>query len=105
MFFKRSNFQKTSFENFKRSIFFKKTSFENVIIFKRPLLKKIGLPTQSPGLKPKDLIESMYHDKKTTHNKLRFILVKDIGSIEIVDDVPEVSVKAALRKNKLERLG
>ena len=28
------------------------------------LLKKIGLPTQSPDLKSKDLIESMYHDKK-----------------------------------------
>ena len=69
------------------------------------LLKKIGLPTQSPGLKPKDLIESMYHDKKTTHNKLRFILAKDIGSIEIVDDVSEISIKAALRKNKLERPG
>jgi 3-dehydroquinate synthetase len=41
----------------------------------------------------------MYHDKKTTHNKLRFILAKNIGSVEIVDDVPELSVKAVLNKN------
>ncbi|MCH8156648.1 MAG: 3-dehydroquinate synthase [Nitrospinae bacterium] len=62
------------------------------------LLKKFGLPTQSPDLKPADVIESMYHDKKTEHNKLRFIMVKDIGSIEIVDDVPEEPVKKVLEK-------
>ena len=62
------------------------------------LLKKIGLPTQPPDLNSKDIIESMYHDKKTAHNKLRFILAKDIGSIEIVDDVPEITIKAVLEK-------
>ena len=62
------------------------------------VLKKIGLPTQPPDLKSKDIIKSMYHDKKTAHNKLRFILAKDIGSIEIVDDVPEIPIKAVLEK-------
>ena len=62
------------------------------------LLKKIGLPIQAPDLKSKDIIRSMYHDKKTTHNELRFILAKDIGSIEIADNISEVSIKAVLEK-------
>ena len=63
------------------------------------LLKKFDLPMCPPNLKPEDIISSMYHDKKTTYNKLRFILVKDIGSVKIVDDVPELPVKAVLNKN------
>ena len=62
------------------------------------LLKKFGLPTQPPDVKSQDVIESMYHDKKTERDQLRFILVKDIGSIEIVDDVPETPIKAVLEK-------
>ena len=62
------------------------------------LLKKIGLPIQAPDLKSKDIIESMYHDKKNAYNKLRLILAKNIGSVEIVDDVPEMSIKAVLEK-------
>ena len=72
---------------------------EDVPIRITNLLKKFNLPVHSPNLKSEDVISSMHHDKKTTHNKLRFILVKNIGSVEIVDDVPELSVKAALNKN------
>ena len=64
------------------------------------LLKKIGLPIQAPDLKSKDIIESMCHDKKSSHNKLRFVLAKAIGSVEIVDDVPKMPIKAVLNKNK-----
>jgi len=62
------------------------------------LLKKFGLPVQTPGLGSKDIIESMYHDKKSSHNKLRFILAKGIGSVEIVDDVSEMSIETVLNK-------
>jgi len=72
---------------------------EDVPIRITNLLKKFNLPVHSPNLKSEDVISSMHHDKKTTHNKLRFILVKNIGSVEIVDDVPELAVKAALNKN------
>jgi 3-dehydroquinate synthase len=72
---------------------------EDVPIRIANLLKKFNLPVHSPNLKPEDVISSMYYDKKTTHNKLRFILAKNIGSVKIVDDVPELSVKAALNKN------
>ncbi len=61
------------------------------------LIEKMGLPTQLPALKPEDMIESMYHDKKTSNKKIRFILVKDIGSIEIVDQVAEPLILEALQ--------
>ncbi|MDA0692404.1 MAG: 3-dehydroquinate synthase [Nitrospinae bacterium] len=60
------------------------------------LLEKFGLPTQLPNLKVEDIIQSIYLDKKTAHKKIRFILVKDIGSVEIVDSVPESPIKEAL---------
>jgi len=72
---------------------------EDVPIRITNLLKKFNLPVHSPNLNSEDVISAMYNDKKTTHNKLRFILTKSIGSVEIVDDVPELSVKAALNKN------
>jgi 3-dehydroquinate synthase len=61
------------------------------------LLKKFGLPTELPDLKAEDIIQTIYLDKKTAHKKIRFILVKDIGSIEIVDDVAESLIAEALR--------
>jgi len=54
--------------------------------------------SRKTDLKSKDIIESMYHDKKNAYNKLRLILAKNIGSVEIVDDVPEMSIKAVLEK-------
>ena len=61
------------------------------------LIQNFGLPTKLPDLKAEDMIESMYLDKKTAHKKIRFILVKDIGSIEIVDNVAEPLIKEALQ--------
>ena len=61
------------------------------------LIEKFGLPTRLPDLKTEDLIQSMYLDKKTAHKKIRFILVKEIGAIEIVDDVPESLIAQALK--------
>ncbi|GJL78968.1 MAG: 3-dehydroquinate synthase [Nitrospinaceae bacterium] len=60
------------------------------------LIEKFGLPTQLPDLKSEDIIQSMYSDKKTAHKKIRFIVVKDIGAVEIVDSVSESHIKQAL---------
>jgi len=61
------------------------------------LIESFGLPTKLPSLKARDMIQSMYLDKKTVHKKIRFILVKDIGSIEIVDHVTEPHIEEALK--------
>lgn len=56
------------------------------------LVKKCGLPADFPDLDPQAVIESLYHDKKTMNNKIKFILVKEIGKIEIVDDMSEADI-------------
>ena len=60
------------------------------------LVRKFGLPTDLPDLNPKAIIESLYHDKKTMNHKIKFILVKEIGIVEIVDDIPEEKIISIL---------
>ena len=60
------------------------------------LLLKLGLPVEMPDLDTSAVIESLYHDKKTMNHKIKFILVKEIGSIEIVDQVSEGEILAIL---------
>ena len=62
------------------------------------LVKKCGLPVAEPNLDPQLIIESLYHDKKTTNNKIKFILVKGIGEIEIINDMSEMNIKKLLQK-------
>jgi 3-dehydroquinate synthase len=61
------------------------------------LINNFGLPIQLPSLKAQDMIQTMYLDKKTAHKKIRFILVKAIGSIEIVDHIAESHIEEALK--------
>ncbi len=56
------------------------------------LVKKCGLPSQWPDLDPQEVIESLYHDKKTMNHKIKFILVKKIGSVGIIEDMPEADI-------------
>ena len=62
------------------------------------LVKKCGLPVDLPDLDPQMIIESLYHDKKTMNNKIKFILVKGIGKIEIINDMPEGGIRKLLQK-------
>ena len=60
------------------------------------LVRKFGLPADLPDLNSKAIIESLYHDKKTMNRKIKFILVKEIGIVEIVDDIPEEKIISIL---------
>ena len=60
------------------------------------LVRKFGLPADLPDLHSKAIIESLYHDKKTMNHKIKFILVKEIGIVEIVDDIPEEKIISIL---------
>ena len=62
------------------------------------LVKKCGLPADLPDLDPQLIIESLYHDKKTINNKIKFILVKGIGKIEIINDISEGDIRKLLQK-------
>lgn len=63
------------------------------------LLKQIGLPTEMPHYEIDDLLALMKRDKKASAGKLRWILPTRIGSVRIVDDVPEKLVREILEQN------
>ena len=60
----------------------------------RKLIKKCGLPSQWPDLDSQEIIECLYHDM---NHKIKFILVKELGSVEIVEDMPEADILKMLQ--------
>jgi 3-dehydroquinate synthase len=60
-----------------------------------------GLPTRIPAeLSTDDLIASMRHDKKATGGTLTFVLMRTIGEVEIVKDVPEDRVRRIIEERR-----
>lgn len=61
------------------------------------LLKAFGLPTTVKPEWPADaLLDSMRRDKKNVGGKMRFVLPKAVGGVELVGDVPEADVRAVI---------
>jgi 3-dehydroquinate synthase len=60
------------------------------------LLQRLGLPVAMPALDPEVLLAAMKHDKKVAHGRLRFVLPTRLGHVELVSDVSEDNVLAAL---------
>ncbi|MFQ5671845.1 MAG: 3-dehydroquinate synthase [Nitrospinales bacterium] len=60
------------------------------------LVEKFGLPSRVPDLPARQLIESMHLDKKSHDERIRFVLAKEIGAVEIVDQVPDAVLKKVL---------
>ncbi len=60
------------------------------------LLERLGLPTSAPGLDAGRLIEAIGRDKKNRGGKLRFVLPRSIGEVELTDAVGEEDVRAVL---------
>ncbi len=60
------------------------------------LVEKFGLPARLPEYSPGEYIETLYRDKKAHDKNIRFVLVRDIGTVEIVDRVSEADIKKAL---------
>jgi 3-dehydroquinate synthase len=60
------------------------------------LLAAFGLPTTLPQVSHEELVELMYHDKKTDHGRLRFVLPTKMGHVELVDNVSEDEIRSAL---------
>jgi 3-dehydroquinate synthase len=62
-----------------------------------------GLPTRSPDLGVDAWLEYMSHDKKVESGRLRFILLKELGRAEIVDDVPLAALQRLLAGPLIEK--
>jgi len=53
------------------------------------LIESYGLPTQTPKLKKDEVITILMGDKKVRDGKMRFILPKEIGEVDIFNDINE----------------
>jgi 3-dehydroquinate synthase len=60
------------------------------------LLGRFGLPTEAPGLDADALIEAMTRDKKNRGGKVRFVLPRGIGKVELTDAPSDEDVRAVL---------
>jgi len=60
------------------------------------LLDALRLMTQPPEADGQELLRLMYRDKKASAGRLRFILPDSVGHVELVDNVREEDVLAAL---------
>ena len=60
------------------------------------LLAQVGLPVQPPSYPPADIWAAMFTDKKRQGNKLRFILPRDIGDVDIFDNIAREDVESVL---------
>jgi 3-dehydroquinate synthase len=59
----------------------------NELLRLNSLIQRAGLPTTMPDLKVEELIQAIKHDKKVLRGKVRFILLKSLGSAFITDEV------------------
>ena len=66
----------------------------------RKLLAAMGLPVDLPALDHDKLLAAMARDKKVEHGRLRFVLPTKMGHVELVGDVKETDVRAALTESE-----
>jgi 3-dehydroquinate synthase len=62
----------------------------------RDLLEAIKLPLDVPDVDRDELVELMYRDKKVERGKLRFVLPTRLGHVELVREVKNEDVLAAM---------
>jgi len=60
------------------------------------LLTRLDLATRTSGPTPQQVLAAMRTDKKRVGNRLRFVLPRAIGDVDLFDDVPENAVVAVI---------
>ena len=63
----------------------------------RELLDAFGLPTRPQPWPIDELLATMRKDKKAQAGKLRFVLPRRLGAVELFDEVPEIEVRQVLQ--------
>ena len=66
------------------------------------LLIKIGTPVKIKNCRLDNILDYFWHDKKFINGKNRLVLARDIGKIQIRENIPMEIVKEVLRK-RMER--
>lgn len=76
----------------------------SLTVRQRQLLASLHLPIDvPPQLDAGAIVRAMSHDKKAEHGRLRFVLPARLGHVELVGDVPEAAVAAALDNDREQR--
>jgi 3-dehydroquinate synthase len=60
------------------------------------LLERFELPTSAPGLDAEKLVAAMARDKKNRQGKVRFVLPRSIGKVELTDTASPDDIRAVL---------
>ena len=60
------------------------------------LLEGFGLPTSSPELPADRLLEAMSRDKKNLGRRVRFVLPRRLGDVELTDSADDAAILGAL---------
>jgi 3-dehydroquinate synthase len=68
----------------------------DVVVRLIELLERFGLPTAAPGLDADKLLAAMARDKKNRRGKIRFVLPRSIGAVELTDAASHDNVRAVL---------
>ena len=68
------------------------------------LLGRFGLPVDAPGLDLDSLFQAMGRDKKNTGGRIRFVLPRSIGRVELTE-APEAEIRAAMAETIAPRGG
>jgi len=69
---------------------------KNELVRLNNVIEKAGLPTEMPNLNVEKIMQTMKHDKKVLRDKIRFVLLKSIGSAFITDEVSPSLVERVL---------
>jgi 3-dehydroquinate synthase len=76
---------------------------EYILTETRNILRKFGLPTRLPeSMNIDEIMEAMMHDKKFKEGKMVFIVPRDIGKVEINQNVSAQAVREVLEQLKRE---
>lgn len=62
----------------------------------KKLIKKAGLPVKLKGMLVEDIMKAYSYDKKFTKGANRFVFPNEIGSVEIIEAIPELPIRSAL---------
>jgi 3-dehydroquinate synthetase len=62
------------------------------------LLNRLDLPVRAVGFTPQQVLGAMATDKKRVGSRLRFVLPRAIGDVDVFDDVRDDDVLAVLHE-------
>lgn len=62
------------------------------------LIERFGMYTKCEGCNVEGLYKALFRDKKVLSGKINWVLMKDFGSVEVTDEVPENIIKEALKE-------